>query len=229
LGASIEALGLKTYYLDLESPESFYRDLEGLGAALGMIPRANDLIAYYRGLQADTEKRVAGLPKPRVLLAQASDSGQSWDIAPAGWMQSRLVEMAGGVNVGVTERGASWTKVGAEQIAVWNPEVVIVVSYSKDATAAAKAFRDDPRFAQTAAVKANAVHAMAQDFYSWDQADTRWILGLRRLGTYLHPERFADLDASAEVRRFFEFLYGVTSATFNASLRPVLKGEHGVQ
>ncbi|HCM28211.1 MAG: hypothetical protein A2Z99_15685 [Treponema sp. GWB1_62_6] len=229
LGVSLEALGLKTMYVDLESPEDYYRDIQAIGSAFGQAERADELVGYYRELQADTERRVAGAARPRVLLAQAAEGGRLWEVAPASWMQARLVDLSGGENVGSAERGSAWMRVGAEQLAAWKPDVVIAVSYNSDSAAAAEAFRADPRFGRVPAVISGRVHAMPQDFYSWDQADTRWIIGLRRIAAFIHPDRFADVDSSAEARRFFELLYGMDKTRFDAVILPRLKGEHGVE
>ena len=230
LGKGLESLGIAALYLDLETPEDYYRDLAALGEAFGEERRAAELVSYYKALAADTERRVAGAARPRTLLVQAASGAGSWEAPPTGWMQTTMVRLAGGEPVWAgAVPGNGWTRLGPEQIAAWNPDVVVVVSYRDDSAKAAAAFRADPRFASLAAVEGGKVIAMPQDFYSWDQPDSRWIMGLRRMGAFLQPARFSDVDAGAELRDFFSFLYGLDRAAFDARIAPRLKGDHGVR
>jgi len=230
LGKGLESLGLRTLYLDLETPEDYYRDLASLGAAFGETERAAALADYYRGAVADAERRAAGAARPRVLLVQAAAGAGLWEAPPASWMQTTLVRIAGGDPIWAgSVPGGGWARLGPEQIAAWNPDAVIVVSYREDAAIPAAAFAADPRFASLSAVKAGRVYAMPQDFYSWDQPDTRWVLGLRRIGALLHPERYADVDPGAEARAFFRLFYGIDDAAFAATIAPRLKGAHGIR
>ena len=230
LGKNLEAIKVPTLYVDLETPEDYYRDLATLGRIFSEEARAAELVGYYRALVADTQRRVAGKAKPRTLLVQPGSGTGLWEAPPDAWMQTRLVGIAGGNPVWAgAVPGSGWTKLGAEQIAAWNPEVVIVVSYREDSAKTAASFRTDPRFAALDAVKNGRVHAMPQDFYSWDQPDTRWIMGLRRIGAFMHPDRFADVDVSAELRTFFRTLYRMDDTRFDVSIAPLLKGDHGVR
>lgn len=230
LGKGLEGLGIRSLYLDLETPEDYYRDLAALGAAFGEEKRADELVAGYKALVADTERRVAGQPKPKVLLVQAASGAGVWEAPPESWMQTKLVRMAGGEPVWAgAAPGNGWTRLNGEQIAAWNPDAVVVVSYREDSEKTAESFKTDPRFAALSAVRTGRVFAMPQDFYSWDQPDTRWILGLRRIGAFLHPARFADVDAGAEAKDFFRLLYGMDGAKFESIIAPRLKGAHGVR
>lgn len=85
VGGALEALGVRVHYLDLETPEDYYRDLEGLGRLLGEEARAMELVAYFKGV-VDTAARISsGAPrKPRVLVVQAV--GDAWEVPPVSWM-----------------------------------------------------------------------------------------------------------------------------------------------
>ncbi len=229
LGPKLDAIGLAQLYLTLETPEDYAKDLAALGAALGEEARGRELAGYYAARVADATKRVAGRAKPRVLLVQASAGSGVWEAPPAAWMQTAMTALAGGEPVWTKAAlGSGWTRLGAEEIAAMNPEVVVVVGYRDDSAALSAAFAKDPRFAATVAVKAGRVLAMPQDFYSWDQPDTRWILGLAWLARALHPDAFSGAPLEAEVRDFFRTFYGVDRARFDALIAPRLKGDHGI-
>ena len=223
LGAGFEALGIKALYLDLESPEDYYEDLAVLGAALGQEARAGELVAYYR----DIVERVAatrGPDRKRVLVVQAT--GDGYEVPPDSWMQTRLVEMAGGIPVWKgSNPGSGWAKVGPEQMAAWNPDIVVVISYREGVSAVAARVKADPRLSGLEAVADGAVYGFPQDFYSWDQPDTRWGLGLLWLGRILGPAGAERPTMESEARRFFALFYGFDAAAFDRVILPRLAGD----
>ena len=229
VGGALEALGIRVHYLDLETPEDYYRDLEGLGRILGEETRANELIAYYKSV-VDTAVRIsAGASgKPRVLVVQAV--GDAWEVPPASWMQTRIVEIAGGTPVWIgANPGSGWARVGLEQVAAWNPDVILVIDYRRSVDDAVARMRADPRFSMLVAGKSGRIWGFPQDFLSWDQPDTRWALGLLWTVKTLHPDRAASLSIEAEARRFYRLLYGFDEAVFDRVVRPRLTGDHGIR
>lgn len=251
LGPSLDALGIKQIYLNLETPEDYEADIARLGDFLGQKARADEIVSFYRNALAEVSKRVGaaqgtlaapGAPpapgasaapgagkttKPKVLLVQAASPTEGvWEVPPASWMQTRLVELAGGIPVWVgANPGSGWAKVNPEQIAAWNPDAVFVVNYRADAASSARIFSSDARLSRVAAVKNGAVYGFAQDFYSWDQPDTRWILGLEWMAGKLYPAQFADKPILAEARAFFSAMYGMDAAAFDATVAPKLAGD----
>ena len=178
VGGDLEKLGVRVHYLDLETPEDYYRDLESLGRLFSEEARAAELVGYFRGV-VDLAARgtAAAAKKPRVLVLQAA--GEAWEVPPAAWMQTRLVQMAGGLPVWLgANPGDGWARVGFEQIAVWNPDVILVIDYRRGVNAAVARLKSDPNFALLAAGRSGAIWGFPQDFFSWDQPDTRWALGL---------------------------------------------------
>lgn len=223
LGVNLEKLGIRTMYLELESPEDYYRDFAALGAVFGEEARARELIAYYQDIVARTARAAAGAKKPRVLALQVS--GDGYEVPPDTWMQTRMVEMAGGEPVWKgSNPGSGWTVVGPEQIAAWNPDVVLVISYGSNAAPIAAKLAADPRFKALAAVKAGKVLGFPQDYYSWDQPDTRWGLGLLWLTEVLNPGRMPGFSLKAEARRFYSLFYGFGEAAFDANVAPRFTG-----
>jgi len=230
LGPSLDALGIPQLYLDLETPEDYLRDIAALGEAFGERDRAAAVAAYYRaGVDAVAAKvgRLAEADRPRVLVVQAGAAG-GYEVPPAAWMQTILAERAGGAPVWKgANPGSGWAKVGIEQIAAWDPQAIFVVSYREPSASVAARLAAEPALASIEAVRSGKVHGFPQDFYSWDQPDTRWILGLEWMAKALHPERFADLSIKAEAERFFSFCYGMEKGRFEAVVAPRLTGVYG--
>lgn len=229
VGGALETLGVRVHYLDLETPEDYYRDLEGLGRILGEEARAAELVGYYKGVvEAATRLWAGASRKPRVLVVQAV--GDAWEVPPSSWMQTRIVELAGGVPVWIgANPGEGWARVGLEQVAAWNPDVILVIDYRRGVDEAVARMRADPRFSLLAAGKTGMIRGFPQDFFSWDQPDTRWALGLLWAVKTLHPDRSSALSLETEARRFYRILYGFDDAAFDRVVRPRLTGDHGIR
>lgn len=229
LGAPIEALGIPVFYVSLETPEQYFTELRAIGRLLGNEARAEEVIAFYRERVDRVQTRVADISddrKPRVLVLQHSAKGgeTAYSVPPAAWMQTRQVQMAGGRPVWLDVQGSGWAVVTLEQIAAWDPDQVYVIDYFGDPVQAVEKLRADPVARNLRAVQAGQVFAFPKDTYSWDQPDTRWILGLQWLASHIHPDRFADLDILQEFATFYRTLYRLDDAAIEGQLRPLLRG-----
>ena len=227
LAGDLARLGIPAVTLDFEMPEHYARDLDTLGRALGAEDRARELAAYYESVLEYVRRNTASLDsgrRPRTLLIQYSERGGmvAFSVPPAEWIQTRLVELAGGLPIwkDAAARGG-WTVVNLEQIAAWDPDVVLVVSYAAPADGAVAAILADGRWAGLRAARNGTVFAFPGDFRSWDQPDTRWPLGLLWTATRLQPELFRDADLPAEVIRFYS-LYGLDEATVRTEILPMV-------
>lgn len=229
LGPGLDALGVKAAYLNLETPDDYYKDLATVGRIFGDPARATALIEYYQGVVATAGRAASastaksGGARPRVLLVQAT--GDGFEVPPDSWIQTLLVEMAGGQAIWKgANPGSGWAKVGPEQIVAWNPDVFIVVSYKERAAGIASRIAADPRYSGLKAAKSGRIVGFAQDFLSWDQPDTRWGLGLLWLADIINPGAMPGYSAEAEARRFFGLFYGFDSSAFDDKVLPRLNG-----
>ncbi len=231
LGAGLAQLGIPVVYVDLETPQQYERDLRIMGQILQNETRAEELIAYFAERRAAIERRTAALgedQRPRVLLLYYSESAGEpvFSIPPSRWIQSDLVRMAGGTPVWVGEHpGGGWAPVGFEQIAAWDPDTIVLVAYRHGIDAVTERVRQRREWRQLRALQNDALFGFASDFYSWDQPDVRWLLGLQWLATRIHPELFADLDIDAAMREFFSVLYDMSQAEIEALIVPQLEGD----
>jgi iron complex transport system substrate-binding protein len=224
LGDPLEQLGIPIVYLDFETPDQYERDLATLGQAFGDPARAEILWAYYAEILARVAEGAGGLAeteKPRVLVIQYSDKGGevAFKVPPATWIQTQMVELAGGVPVwAAAVQGGGWAVVNLEQIAAWNPDQIYVINYFGSAVDVVTRLQSDPQWGEIPAVRAGQLYPFVGDYHSWDQPDTRWGLGLLWLAQHVQPVRFADVDMRAEVFRFFETFYGLDRSTIEAEI-----------
>lgn len=231
LGTSLERLGIPVLYVELETPEQYERDIRLLGGALNEEERARSLNMYFSESLTDIENATAQLtaaerPKTLLLYYRGSGGDVSFQVPPARWIQTQIVESAGGAPVWTDSvTGGGWQTVGFEQIAAWDPEAIAIVSYNDDIEAIRDSLADQPRWQELSAVQNNRFYAFPKDYYSWDQPDTRWILGVTWLAERLHPDLFPDLSVMDEARRFFRVVYGIDDARFDEMIAPLLSGD----
>ena len=230
LGAALEQVGIPVIYLDLETPEQYFRDVETLGQLLGNEARAEEIRTFYQERLDAIEAGLEGLDpadRPRVLLVQYSAQGGevALEVPSVAWLQTMEVELAGGEPVWrEAAQGGGWTVVNLEQIAVWNPDQIYVISYGDDPAVVVEELRANDQWQELLAVQAGQIYGFPGEFFSWDQPDPRWILGVTWLATRIHPERFAGLDINQEIVSFFVEMYGLDEATVAEEIVPRLRG-----
>jgi iron complex transport system substrate-binding protein len=231
LGTPLEALGIKVVYLDLETPEKFYSDLRTIGQVLGNSARAEELVTIYQKNDRTISDALVGLSeteKPSVLMLQYSNTGGviAFSIPPANWLQTILVENAGGKAIWKeTPTTGGWTVVTLEQIAAWNPNIIILVDYKGKAVDVVAQLKTDPTWQSLDAIKNNKLFAFPMDFLSWDQPDSRWSLGELWLATKIHPDKFTSIKILDEVTAFYKTHYGLDDATITEKVLPLLTGD----
>ena len=231
LGTAIEALEIPVVYVDLETPEQYTRDLQTLGQLLGQEERAQEILDYFRNQQEEITQVTADLAaedRSRVLLLQYSTRGGeiAFNVPPASWIQTLMVEQAGGDPVWAeATEGGGWAVVNFEQIAAWNPDQIFVVDYFSDVEETVAGLEADPGWQALQAVQQGEIYAFPKDFYSWDQPDPRWILGLTWLATKIQPDHFAGVDIMEEVIAFYTQLYGMPESEVRDQILPQIQGD----
>jgi iron complex transport system substrate-binding protein len=238
LGSPLETLGVPVLYLDLETPEDFAADILNLGRTLDQVDRADELVRWFEERRSALESAASGIggdsstdDLPGVLLLQVSGSPDepTISVSPGDWIQSRQIRLAGGRSLGTDAAvDAGWSEVNFEQIAAWDPEYIVLVSYRSDAGPYRVALENDPLWRELQAVKDRRIYAAPADFYSWMQADTRWILGAEWLARILNPDVIeAALGYGMEdsVREFFSYLYGIDAGKYRRDILPRISGD----
>lgn len=229
VGKPIEALNIPVIYLDLETPEQYTRDLAILGKVFQNEPRAQEMADFYLNKAAAVENAVKdAAQKPSVLMLYYTekDGAVAFNVPPMSWIQTRMVEMAGGTPAWASANpGKGWTEVTLEQIAAWDADYIFIISYQKNSAEIAASLKTDPKWQALRAVKEEHLFGFPADVYSWDQSDARWILGLTYLAGRLHPEIFSQLDILKETQQFYQTVYGLNAEFFEGKIRPTFRGD----
>lgn len=230
LGSPLETLGIPVIYLDFETPEQYQRDLATLGQIFQNEARAQELAAYFNDVAVKVSSATVGMDdsqKPRVLLLYYStkDGNVAFNVAPESYIQTYMVETAGGIPVWLDiELDTGWTKVNLEQIAAWDPDQIFVVTYTENTVEIVDSLKADPNWQGLNAVANDQIYAFPADFYSWDQADARWVLGLKWLATKIQPDLWSSVDMLRETKDFYATLFGMDEPTFDSQVSPILTG-----
>ncbi len=215
----LRPLGIPCFAMSLETPEEWLRELPELGKVLGEEARAEEVCGMIRARMDAVAAGVRGAlsapgaVRPRVLLLQASaaDGVMSFSVSPDAWLQTWMVEAAGGEaawkGTGFTANG--WSKVSFEQIAAWNPDAIFFAGFKAPVAPLLAAVKADRRWQLLKAVREGRVRAMPSDLVAYAQPVSRWILCLQWLAAQLWPEAFPGFGMEAEIARFYRDFFGV--------------------
>jgi iron complex transport system substrate-binding protein len=128
---------------------------------------------------------------------------------------NEYITAAGATNVAADYSGATSGNaltVDAEQIAAWNPDVVICMSQE-----AKSAFMSDPALTQCKAVQNNTVYVIPTGTYLWSVRSGEGALMTPWLGTVVYPEQFSDVNMTTLVKDFFSTYYRYTLSDAEAA------------
>jgi iron complex transport system substrate-binding protein len=141
-------------------------------------------------------------------------------------MQSMDVQMGGGQPAWKdAQLGNSWTVVTLEQIAAWDPDQIYVIAYTSPINDVISTLKADTQWQALRAVKNGKLYGFPADYYSWDQPDPRWVLGLTWIAAKMNPDSFKDLDMNKEVSAFYKDFYNMDDAAYQKSIQPNLTGD----
>jgi iron complex transport system substrate-binding protein len=216
-GKQLEPFGIPVFVMDLETPEAWKQEIVQLGILLGDNETPVRIIGEFERRERSVTDRLGSLPcveRPSVLMVQAAkaDGATSFSIAPAGWIQTVMTRLAGGEPVW-TEADLSvnsWRKISFEQIALWDPAHLFIISYKSPATPILRELGHLPQWQQLKAFRQGTILPVPADMLNYVQSDSRWILGLQWLAATLHPYEFPEFDMEREIRSFYRDFYGIT-------------------
>lgn len=186
--------------------EPVYESLQLVGRITGNEDRAEEVISYFKNIQADLAERTASVEeKPRVYLGGQSSRGAHGIESTTGAYP--MFEALGAINV-VKEAGIDeYIMLDKEKLLEMDPDVIIL-----DAGGLALIQEDytaNPEFYGTLnAVKQGKVYLqMPFNYYTTNLeialADAYYI------GTVLYPEQFADIDPVAKFDEISNFFLGI--------------------
>jgi iron complex transport system substrate-binding protein len=160
---------------------------------------AEDYIRYFDGnirRVRSVTSRLAASQRPAVLHTSSAGilTVDGRDTVIDDW-----ITVAGGRNAAAVV--GNGRPVTLEQIAAWDPEVIIVGTAPNQQSR--QAILDDPRWREIKAVKARKVFVNPTGAYLWDRHSAEAALQVLWAAKMLHPELFPDLDIKRETFDFY--------------------------
>lgn len=200
--------GLTTMLVDYGTEAQGRQFMEITARAMGRDDRIAPLVAWRGEVEKDIAAKVAAIPeakRPTVLyLARALDALTAGGAGPAVY-NDFSIKLAGGRNA--AEELKATKPVSKEQIATWDPEVILLNSFEPKLSV--DFVYSDPVLSLTRAAKAKRVYKMPLGGYRWDPPNQESPLSWMWLAELLHPDVFS-YDLRAEMRRAYGVLYGYT-------------------
>jgi iron complex transport system substrate-binding protein len=184
-----------------------------VGFAIDEENRADELIAYCRNNFYEIDDVTSDIPedeKPKVYFCHSQGAT---DITRAVTSYDPI-DVAAGINVAKDlvsadkKEGLSTVvlDVSKERIINWNPDIVLIHSFSKDPLNSVEKVLSDPTLQTVGAVKEGHVYYTKGWYIGWDPAS-----GLAEtfyLAKLFHPDVFEDLDVEERGNDIFEEFYG---------------------
>jgi iron complex transport system substrate-binding protein len=124
------------------------------------------------------------------------------------------IEVAGGVNAADVE--GLGRPVTMEQVAAWDPDVIIVGTAPNGRNR--QAILDDPRWRDIKAVKNGRVFVNPSGAYLWDRHSAEAALQVLWAAKTLHPELFGGIDMEKETKAFYAkyFHHALTDSEYRS-------------
>lgn len=200
----LEKLGVKVLIINPESDELLIEMIELLGKTLNVENRANELLTFMDKTSKDLETKLKDVEKQTVYFGGNSELTST---AGSKMYQSTLLNSAGAINVADDIEDAYWANVSLEDIAMWNPEVIVLApaaAYDVDSV------KSEAGIQEVNAIKNERVYAMPNEIEAWDTPVPASVLGKVWIAKTLYPEAVSEEYFEEVMNSFYETFYGFT-------------------
>lgn len=196
------ALGVSILRFEGESPEALQDAMTLLGAVLGphAAYQAEQFNAYYSRTLGAILAQTQTIAEPVRVYFSGTNPLR---VASGDMYQTAMVEAAGAISVTADLTGY-WNDVNLEQVAVWDPDVILFVPYGG---ANVEAFTGAAEWSAIRAVYEGRVYRLPKLSAPWDTPVPDSILGIIWIAQTLYPDQVS-LDCAAETMTFYRLFYG---------------------
>jgi iron complex transport system substrate-binding protein len=217
--AAADAYGIPVFMM----PNASLTDLKTTARMTGDVlgpresARAAEWIEYFddniRRVTAVTS-RIPASERPRVLHTA---TGTTLTIDGVKTVIDDWITAAGGVNAATVV--GNGRPVSMEQIAAWDPDVIIIGTAPNEDNR--RAILNDSRWSRIKAVRSGRVFVNPSGVYLWDRHSAEAALQVLWAAKTLHPKRFPDLDLRKETQTFYArfFNHALTDTEYDTLMR----------
>src|SRR5690625_3011663 len=110
-------------YMNLDSVDNMYEEIEALGEKYNREDHAAELVAEFEEKLAEVEAKIEGLESPKVLILLGVPG--SYLVATENSYVGDLVRRAGGTNVFPGEDGIEYTAANTEHLQQTDPDIIL--------------------------------------------------------------------------------------------------------
>ena len=188
----LASLKLNVLEVDDLNLNGIYQSIRTIGKAAGVPGRAEVLTAKMRASLDEIRRKVAALPRRRIIFIVGRTPGRIEDLIAAGRGShlNELIDIAGGRNI-FGDSPASYAKIGLEELIARNPEVVVDMGEMSQTVGVTEADKRAVvslwnRHPELAAVREHRVFAVASDIFV--VPGPRVVDAAREFARMLHPE-----------------------------------------
>ena len=200
----MKAAGLPAYAFSAEQPGQLTDAIKRMGALTGHTAEATASLDLLATKMKEIADEVGTIESAKRLKVYVAGTGIFKTFA-GDFFQTFMVRNAGGVSVSGQLTGGK-IDVSPEQVLVWNPDVIILTSYTKDTVSDVLT---NPQLQNVAAVRDHRVYVMPKYVVSWDMPVPESFLGTMWLAHKLYPDQVR-FDMSAEITQFYRQFYRFT-------------------
>jgi iron complex transport system substrate-binding protein len=200
----MKAVGLPAYAFSAEQPGQLTDAIRRIGALTGHTAEAAASLDLLTTKMKEVADEVGAVEPARRLRVYVAGTGIFKTFA-GDFFQTFMVRNAGGVSVSEQLTGGK-VDVSPEQVLVWNPDIIILTSYTKDTVSDVLT---NPKLQNVAAVRDRRVYVMPKYVVSWDMPVPESFLGTMWLAHKLYPDQVR-FNMSAEIMQFYRQFYRFT-------------------
>lgn len=180
--------GIPVLYLSgYNTIDDVRRNLRLIALATGDVERGEALVSTFDSRLEDVARRVAGLPRPRVLyfMGDSTTHGRGTTI-------DDIINRAGGTNVAATEAGINGVRRLAHEAAIaLDPDVILLSRYGDGDDAVVRdRYLKNPDWREVSAVRTGRVYTILdRELINLSHHVASGVEGVARV---LHPEAFTE-------------------------------------
>ena len=200
-----EQLGIPVVFVECAISD-YGAAYETLGKLLGMEERGNELAAYCRNAYDEVQDVMASIPEEERanLLYILGEDGTN--VLGKGVFQAQVVDMCAD-NLAVMDNASNQgqgSETSLEQIALWNPDIIVFASGSIYDTVG-----DDPAWDGIAAIDNGNYYEAPGTPYNWLNypPTVNQVMGMQWLPRLLYPDKFDDSIADV-TKSYYSTFYG---------------------
>lgn len=204
-------------YVGVKKVEDFLCGYQLMGKIVNKENRSSELQRFIsdeiNGV-IEISSKLSDSEKPRVLMVGSPFDHDPFKVT----ILSGAIDWAGGINVAAEpfKGGAPTKTVSMEQIAQWNPDVIMISGLS---FVLPEDILGDPSWKQLKAVKDGKVYKVYSSTVGYDPA--LFVIQTLQMAKIMHPDKF-DFDFAAKADQVFEKIYGISG------LHPVFSAQFGI-